>query len=407
MRVLVLSSVYPNAAQPLFGVFVHQRVQRMTERCEVVVVAPVPWFPLSGAVRGRARMAVPARETLDGVNVLHPRFLSVPGILKSLDGLLYFVSLLPALRRLRRRFPFDVIDAHFAYPDGLAAWLLGRVLGCPVTITLRGTIVRLAREPLLRWQLGCALRGVGLVFAVSESLKTVAVGLGIDPGKIRVIPNGVDGARFRPGAAAAARARLGLPPERPIVVSVGSLAPRKGHQRVLQALPAVIAQRPDVLYVAVGGPGVEGDTGPVLRRMIGEGGLQGHVRLVGARPHEEIPAWLAAADVFCLATSNEGRANVILEALACGRPVVTTDLAPNREVVEPGVNGLLVPLDDASALAQALVRALQHPWDREAIARRAGGRGWEQVAADVLDELGRLAAAPPPRAPRELPSRTG
>ena len=393
MRVLVLSSVYPSSTQPLLGVFVHERVKRLGGRCSVVVVAPVPWFPFNRLFRGAGRAATPAHEVLDGVEVYHPRFLSVPGTLKSLDGVFYFLSLLPVLARLARRFPFDVIDAHFAYPDGLAAWLFGRVFARPVTITLRGTIVPLARTRVRRWQARRALLGAARIFSVSESLKEVAVALGVRPDAIRVVPNGIDPALFAPSETSEARRRLDVPEGRSVVVSVASLSPRKGHQRVLEALPDVVAKRPDVLYVAVGGPGLEGDTGPLLRRLIAEHGLGDHVRLVGARPHDEIPLWLAAADLFCLATSNEGRANVLLEALACGVPVVTTDLPPNREVVEPGVNGFLVPLGDASALGDALVRALDWPWERREIAAQAGRRTWEQTAAEVHGELAAVVRA--------------
>jgi glycosyltransferase involved in cell wall biosynthesis len=183
---------------------------------------------------------------------------------------------------------------------------------------------------------------------------------------------------------------LGLPETRPILISVGTLSPRKGHHRVLAALPEVLRHCPDLLYVVVGGASSDEDTGPLLRRMIDELGLSAHVRLVGPRASGEIAQWLRASDVFCLATSNEGRPNVVIEALACGVPAVTTRVGGNAELIEDGSNGLLVPLDDARALGEALVCALGKDWDHEAIAAPWKARSWERTAADVLQELAAL-----------------
>jgi glycosyltransferase involved in cell wall biosynthesis len=392
MRVLVLSSVFPNPKQPTLGVFVKERVRRIARHCELRVVAAVSWFPLNRLIRGPRCTGIPFREEQEGLCVYHPPFLCMPRYFKWSDGVLYACSLVPFLVRLRKDFPFELIDAHFAYPDGMAGVLLARLFDCPVTVTLRGTIVPLSSFPVRRREIAWTLNEATRVFAVSHSLKDVAVSLRVPPEKIRVIPNGIDPEAFRPWGQEDARRRLGLPLDRRILLSVGSLSPRKGHHRVLESLRRVIAERPDLFYVVVGGPGVEGDTGPLLRRLIRELRLGGQVRLVGERPHEEIPDWLAAADLFCLATSNEGRPNVILEALACGLPVVTTRVGGNSEVVEEGVNGLLVEFGDREGLARALLRGLVHPWDREAIAEKARARSWDETAAEVLEEFRQLLA---------------
>ena len=387
MRILVISSVFPNPKQPTFGLFVRARVERLAREAEVRVLAPVAWFPFNRLFRGRERSGIVPQERQGTLIVEHPRFLSVPGVLKSLDGLLYFLSLVWRVRRLRREFAFDLIDAHFSYPDGMAAILLGRVLGCPVTVTLRGTIVPLSTHRLPRVQIRWTLRRAARIFSVSESLKTVAMSLGIPAEKIRVIPNGVDTEVFRPVSRSEARVALGLPPDRPLVVSVGILSQRKGHQRVLEALPAVLRRYPDLLYVIIGGPTSEGDTGPLLARLTQELGLDDHVRLVGPQPHDAIPRWLAAADLFCLATSNEGRANVVMEALACGVPVVTTRVGGNAEIVHHGENGLLVPLGDTAALRTALLTGLDRSWDRQAIAAPWQAQSWDRTSTEVLREL--------------------
>jgi glycosyltransferase involved in cell wall biosynthesis len=384
MRVLVLSSVYPSATIPTRGIFVHERTRHLSPVDEIEVVAPVAWFPLNRLLRGSERALVPPAEVRDGVPVLHPRFVSIPRIGKSLDGLLYFVSVAPVLMRLRRRFRFDLIDAHFAYPDGLAGILLGRVFRVPVVVTLRGTEVRLARSRLRRPQVAKVVREADRVIAVSQSLADLAAALGAPRERLRVIPNGIDGRRFHPGPKAEARRRLGLPAERPLIVSVGGLTERKGHHRVMAALPGLLPRYPGILFAAVGGPSVEGDTGPRLHRLTAELGLEDHVLLPGATPHAEIATWLQAADLFCLATGNEGRPNAVLEALACGLPVVTTDVGGNREIVEPGRDGLLVPFGDAPALESALRSALERGWDHEGISARARSRTWEQAGGQVV-----------------------
>lgn len=408
MRILVLSSVFPNASQPTLGVFVHARVERMARHAEVTVVAPVPWFPLNRLFRGKARSDVPALERQGTLPVHHPRFLSVPGVLKCLDGLLYFLSIVLYIRRLRRSFEFDIIDAHFTYPDGMAACLLAKVFRCPVTVTLRGTLVPYSRYRLRRPQLAWTLRRADRILSVSDSLRDLAIRLGAPAERIRVIPNGVDTATFGVISRPEARETLALPAARRVLISVGTLTPRKGHQRVLAALPEVLRHCPDLLYVVVGGSSSEGDTGPLLRRTIDDLGLSEHVRLVGPQPPEEVARWLAASDVFCLATSNEGRPNAVIEALACGVPVVTTRVGGNAELIEEGRNGHLVPLHDTTALGRALVSAFRTDWDHVAIAAPWKVRSWDRTAAAVLDEFASVrpetSTEPGPQCPAGRPT---
>ncbi len=390
MRVLVLSSVFPNAKEPNLGVFVRERVRRVARHCHLEVVAPVPWFPGNRLIRGSDYVGIPRREEQDGVRVYHPRFLSVPRYLKCLDGLLYAASLLPVLLRLRRTFPFDLIDAHFTYPDGLAGTLLGKVFGCPVVITLRGSLMRLATYRTHRSQLRFALASAARVLSVSESLKRAAVGLGIPPEKIRVIPNGVDTMRFRPMDRAAARRALGLPLGRTILLSVGGVLQGKGQHRIVALLPRLLRRRPDLLYAVVGGERRGDPTLGLMQRLIADHGLQGHVLLAGRRPHEEIPWWFAAADLFCLATRSEGWSNVLLEAMACGRPVVSTRVGGNPEIVTDEGLGLLVPPADDDALERAILSGLDRRWDEEALAAHARAHSWETAAATVVEEFQRF-----------------
>ena len=368
------------------------RVRHVAAHCDLVVVAPVPWFPGNRWFRGTAYARTPFVEEIDGLTVYHPRFVSVPRVAKALDATSYAASLLPFIAWLRRRFRFDLVDAQFGYPDGVAAALLGKAVGCPVLVTLRGDEERVAEHPLRRIQLTRAFKSVRLI-AVSESLRQTAVRLGIDPSEIRVIPNGVDVSPFRPRDRGAARRRLGLPDDRTILLAVGAMVEGKGHHLVLEALPDLVARHPELLYVAVGGAAHADGYGARIRHLVERHSLHDHVRLVGLQPHADIPLWMAAADVFCLSTAYEGWSNAITEALACGLPVVTTRVGGNAELVREGHDGLLVPFGDRHALSAAIIDALQHDWDRSGIAARAREFTWEATAQQVIEVMqGALAA---------------
>jgi glycosyltransferase involved in cell wall biosynthesis len=328
----------------------------------------------------------------DGIEVRRPRFLSVPGAWKWLDGLSMAVCSLPTLIALKRRFRANVIDAHFAYPEGYAAALLGRWLGLPVCITLRGTEVPLARDPRRRARMIEAMRRATRVFAVSESLKRHAMGLGIVGERIMVVPNGVDAAKFRRIDRDAARRELGLHGSGPVLITVGALVERKGFHRVFECLPPLRRAFPDLRYLVVGGPGPEGDWTAELRQRVSAQGLEDCVVFLGAVAPEALHVPLSAADVFVLATSNEGWANVFLEAMACGLPVVTTDVGGNAEVVSDARLGIVVPFADRERLTTALSEALVRRWDREAIVAHARDQSWDLRVKALCDEFQAIAA---------------
>jgi teichuronic acid biosynthesis glycosyltransferase TuaC len=386
MRVLVLSSTFPSAQQPTRGVFVRERVRRLARRCEVVVVAPLPWFPMNGLLRGE-RNAVLKVEDQDGLRVYHPRFFSLPRYGKSLDGALYFLSLIRFISRLRRSFPFEVIDAHFAFPDGLAATVLARLFNCPVVVTLRGSIVRLSGYRLHRPQLRWVLCHADRVTAVSESLKSVAVGLGVSDDRVRVIPNGVDLTVFNPMVRREARQLCGLSEGATILLTVAGLYEGKGQHAVIAALPSLVARYPEALYVMVGSPRPGETYQRRLQRAIRKLGLERHVLFVGPRPQAELGRWFSAADVSVLATQSEGWPNVLLESLACGTPVVATRVGGAPEIVRHGEDGFLVPYGDAAALRDALLLAVEQPWDQDAIVRHAQRFDWNESVEQALDEL--------------------
>lgn len=386
-RVLVLSSLFPHAGEPGAGPFIRERMFRVARHLPLTVVSPKPWFPGQGLIRALRpgyRPAAARRETQQGVEVRFPPFLSLPGAFRHWDGRLMAMSVLPLLRRLGRDPGFDLIDAHFAYPDGYAASLLARRLGVPYTLTLRGTEVPHARNPQLRPRLAEAMRGAARVVGVSDSLRRLAVSLGVPEERTTVVGNGVDIGLFHPVDRAEARRRFGLPEGARVLVTVGGLVERKGFHRVIACLPELLARHPDLHYLVVGGPCREGDMSEALRRQAAELGLAERVHFLGALPPAELKWPLSAADVFVLSTRNEGWANVILEAMACGLPVVASDVGGNREVVATDDLGAIVPFDDHARLAEALDAALRRPWDRDAILAHARDNDWDKRVAQLL-----------------------
>jgi teichuronic acid biosynthesis glycosyltransferase TuaC len=379
MRVLTVTPLFPGAAAPAEGVFIKERQRHLPAGVHVTVSRWRPWFPFVALVKPHLRAKHPRREIVGGLEVFDCRFPYVPGFWKSADG--DFLG--RALRRFAKTHAaFDLFDAHFTHPAGAGAVIAARGLGLPVVVTERGTIGSYAQDGR-RAKMAAALRGATRLIAVSSSLAEImreVAGRDLD---VRVIPNGIDRAVFSPGDRIAARAKLGLADRGPVLLTVGGLVPRKGVARVLEILPELRARHPDLVYVVAGGGGAEGDHETAIRRAIAERGLGGCVRLAGAIAHEDLAAYYRAADVFVLSTQNEGWANVLQEALACGTPVVTTDVGGNRELVAGERHGLIVPFGDPRALRAAVADALAHRWDHRAIAEHGGRRDWRTVGEEV------------------------
>lgn len=357
----------------------------------IVVVSPQPWSPFDWLVRlfrGSFRPRVPGFEIMDGIEVYRPRWLSLPGFAKRLDGWLMWRGSERLVRKLHARFEATLIDAHFLYPDGWAASQVGRRLGLPVTITLRGSkdewLIGTDRERFLVEAMNSASR----LFSVSESLKcNVAERLGIDANKVAVIGNGVDVSRFFPVNRAEARQRLGLSKDAKVLIGVGGLVPRKGFQRVIPLVAGLRKRHPDLVYLVVGGGTTQADMSSELKALASECGVGDAVVFCGPQRPSDLRLYYSAADVFVLATEHEGWANVFLEAMACGLPVITTRVGGNAEVVSQPTLGELVDWWDAEAFAEAIDRALSRDWDRAAIIEYARSNGWEARVERLVAEF--------------------
>jgi len=393
-RVLSLSTEFPNPSEPGKGLFVRARLEAMASRAPLFVVAPVASLDYANPKRDLlAARRIPRERDERGMRVLHPRWLYPPRG-GWMNAWFLFARLLPLQIGLRTRRPFDVIDAHFAHPEGIAAVLLGRILRCRVIVTIRGSELRYCRQRSKRFWMSWALRRADRVIAVSEGLRELAIALGVEPRRVKTVPNGIQADVFFRRDRLACRLKHGIATDERIILSAGDLAELKGHHRVMAALKALDARGVRARLLIAGGVGRSGRYADTLRQQMTTLGLADRVAFLGEVTQEALAELMSAADVFCLASSTEGWPNVVNEALACGTPVVATDVGAVRQMIRVVGDGAVVPVHDDEALANALQAALTGDWDREAISARGRARSWGQVAEDVLSEMRTVMAEP-------------
>lgn len=391
MKILVLTSLFPNSHQPTFGVFVKERILRVARLCEIKVVAPVPWFPkIKFLKKYYFYSQIPREEKIEGLDVFHPRFFVLPKIFKALDGFLYFVSIIREILKIKRYFNFDIIDCHWVYPDGVAAVLFGKILKKPVVMTIRGPGVLTIPGFRLRRKLALwSLKQSHHIITVCEAIRQEAIRSGIPGEKIITISNGIDTQKFYPIDNIKARERLNLPIDKKIILSVGYLCKRKGFHHIIDAISMIIRKtnRKDFLLIIVGGSesGAEGNFKPNLEQQIKELELTPYVYLVGNKPHSELYLWYNACDIFCLASSQEGWANVLFEAIACGKPIVATNIWGTPEVIKSEEYGILIDEQTSEAIAEGILKALNKNWDSKKLIEYAKENTWEEVAKKVFN----------------------
>lgn len=324
--------------------------------------------------------AAPRDEIRHTLRVLHPRYPVIPRIGMTAAPWLLYRSVLPIVRTLiAQGLRVDIIDAHYFYPDGVAAVWLGKALNLPVVITARGSdITQLPNYAAPRSMIKSAIAGAAALISVSAALRTCLLELGAPACGVTVLRNGVDTALFHPPANDTARdaARSALQLNGPTLLSVGHLIERKGHHRIIAAMTAL----PQYELLIVG----EGPERGRLEALIAAHNLGGRVRLLGMRPHTELPALYGAVDALVLASSREGWANVLLEAMACGTPVLASDIPGNPEVVQQPAAGRLFSPNEPEAIAQAAKEMFANLPRRAATRSYAEAFGWQETTAGQL-----------------------
>jgi len=374
MRVLAITKIFPNQAEPLSAPFNRQQFAALARRCDLEVAATIPWFPGAGLVArwsSAGRLArVPHREQIAGISVIHPRTLFVPRLAHAAWGPLYAASIAPELIRYRGK--IDVVLGSWAYPDGFAAVIAARLIGAPCVVKLHGSDINvMARLPGPRRQTAWALSRAARVVAVSRALADEVAELGVPRDRIAIVMNGVDPELFRVRDRAAARSELGLPGG-PLALCVANLKPEKGVLDLARAWERVARELPDARLVFVG-------DGPARAAL--ESALPPRATLAGPQTLPRVATWLAACDVLVLPSHAEGTPNVVLEALASGRRVVATAVGGVPDLITSGALGALVPAQQPEAMAAALTQALRTSYDADAVAAQGAHGGWEASAA--------------------------
>jgi glycosyltransferase involved in cell wall biosynthesis len=365
VKILFLSNLFPNAHEPTRGIFNAQQVAALAKSATITKIIA----PSSRSLRD---------EVFNGILVVHPRVFRIPLLTRPFNGKLYARSVAFDIRHSS----FDIVLVNWAYPDAYGVMLLARELGFRFATTVQGSDVNVLFEsPARKQQVLQALRSSSAVFTRSDALRKRLATEGIQS---TTVYNGVDRERFHSIPRAEACRQLGLPENRRRILYVGNLQKVKGPTVLARAFPEVGGQRSEV-----------GDTDLLF---IGDGPERNEllkhktIRLLGSKPHSEIPIWMNACDALCLPSFNEGLPNVCIEAAACGLPVVASNVGGVPEVVKEGVNGFLVPAGDPAALSAALQKALSTAWNQEAIRSSVARFDWDENARVVHETLQRCVA---------------
>jgi glycosyltransferase involved in cell wall biosynthesis len=383
MRILALTSLYPNPYQPHRAPFNRQQLRALSVQQAVTIIAPIAWTDeLVARRRSPIRLPADRRGTWDGITVDYPRYVFPPNLLRGWYGHFFRQSVRASFERAVIEFRPDILYASWAYPDGWAAVELGRRAGLPVVIKVHGSDVLMLdtyssrRRPTIE-----ALRRADAVVTVSRHLAGRLVQLGIDPQRLSVVYNGIDNDLFRLGPADEARERLCLNRREPIVLYVGNLVAVKGPDILIEAGARLSRDGIAFRFYLIG----QGPLYLKLKQQISHYGLEEQVKLLGPKPLEQLPDWYRSADVFVLPSHSEGMPNVLMEAAACGTPFIASRVGGISEIAN-GRLGRLVPPGDPAALAEAIKQALR---GRDLAVRVAGFRplSWADSAKSLTRVL--------------------
>ena len=374
MRILTLATLFPNVAHPNFGIFVERQTAGLAARAgvDVTIINPVgipPW-PLSRSKRYAALAALPGHEEWRGLDVYRPRFTLIPKFGGPRNPASIAKAVLPLAKQLHDAEPFDLIDAEFFYPDGPAAMRISEALETPFTVKARGAdIHHWGKEKGCAEQLQEAADKAAGLLAVSSALKADMTALGMDVDKIMVHYTGLDQARFKPRDRLAEKERLGI--EGAAILCVGALIPRKNQALLIEALP----QLTDVSLLLAGEGELESEYRALAQRL----SVTGRVRFLGNVPHDDLPGLYAAADVMALVSKSEGLANAWVEALACGTPVIASNVGGAPELIRSDDAGRIVA-QDVPAIVTAARELLDNPIPPERVAAQVAHFSWEANA---------------------------
>ncbi len=377
IKVLTLTTLYPNSEQTHHGLFVRHRLKQLVESrpIEAKVVAPVPWFPISWGFLGKYAMfsKVKKCEQQGDIEVWHPKYLVIPKLGMSIAPFLMAICILFKIKKmLKQGFEFELIDAHYIYPDGVAAVLIGKLVGKPVVITARGSDINVIMDYMLpklfiKW----AVNNASAVITVSKALRNKIKNLDVSQSNISVLRNGVDLTLFKPsGNRKNLRKSLNL--SKKTILSVGNLIPLKGHHLIIEAL----IDLPECeLLIAGAGPEEF-----KLKQLAAKHSLDNKVFFLGSMNQVDLQKYYSASDVLVLASESEGWANVLLESMACGTPVVATNVGGASEIVQTETAGILVKTRNVESIRAGIKRMIENYPNRIEVRQYAELFSWKETS---------------------------
>lgn len=376
-RLLIITNLYPTPWEPLRGTFNFQQFNHLAKDLDIQLIVPISWKERL-QYRNQKKLAL-TPHPLQG-NAVYPLYWYTPGMLRGSYGLSLWASLQAQCRNWIRKFQPDYLLSSWAYPEGTAGTRIARELGIPAFVKVHGSDVNISgQHPSVKHKIKAWGEQVKAVAAVSSNLKHKLQQLGVPASKIRVIYNGIDHKRFHPLDARKAREILKIDSS-PFLFYVGNLKRRKGCMDLLEAFLA-LAQKHPALKLYIAGTGVMRDA---LQQLIERTEMSERVVLLGNVPHAMLNWWYNAASVVCLPSYYEGVPNVLLEAMACGTPVVATDIGGIPEVVNDDC-GLLITPGATDTLQSALTTALSKTWDHNKIHAHMLRFSWEENSRQMLN----------------------
>lgn len=388
LRILTLSTLFPNAAAPNFGIFVERQTAELASRPEtdVTVINPVgiPLWPMSRLAQYQALEALAEHEEWRGLDAYRPRFRLIPKVGGAGNPRRIADAILPLVKELHEKIPFDVIDAEFFYPDGPAAMRLADALDIPFTIKARGAdIHHWGSNPKCRSQILQAAEKASALLAVSDALKQDMIHLGMDGSKISVHYTGLDQDKFVPVDRVAAKQALGV--SGPLFISTGALISRKNQNLVIRAMTSF----PDAVLMLAG----QGEEEQNYRALAKQLDVADRIRFMGSVPHAELAHLTATADIAILVSKSEGLANAWVEALACGTPVIISEAGGARELVTSPDAGRIVP-QTVEAIVEAANAILADPPAQDLVRSSVSRFSWrnngDQLLAILQQAAGKL-----------------
>lgn len=376
-RIAVVTPLFPLRDEPYRGHPIYQTVLALCDLADVEVFCPVAAYPKWRLLQPRTYQTRPIDPTYQpaGVRTKYFEHPTLPVIGRLINGLASASRLLPFIRDFKP----DVILAYWIYPYGYAALKVGRELKVPVVVGSRGSDLLRIPDWISRVYIGKTVREADRVLTVTEELRRTAIELGASQQNVRVITNGCNTNLFCPGDQMAARSQFGIGPDAKLIVYVGHLIATKGLRELSSAFIELASRIPNLELACIG----EGSMRTELEQTRTKSGLAGRFHLPGSASSAQVAQWLSAADIFCLPSYSEGCPNVVLEALACGTPVVGTAIGGIPDLLSV-MSGILVAPRDAVSLAAGIERALSAPWDRAAISKTFK-RSWQDVGRETFE----------------------